>query len=230
MKLEFSLQIFEKSANIKFRQAPSSGTRVVPCGRTDGRTDMKLIVASRNFAKAPKMWSYTSLPPYAFMACRRTVVTLQQYAMFAVLICSFCLSYCCCCPWLPKGELCCYCSGGTRQCSCGTSTPDGRFVRPAHLRWMGVEHGRITRIDRGCWSTRKHANVPLYSRQVSPGLLCALVTWLPTYTVALPRGGLKLVLFGECGLKQWFWRDETVISSYRIVRWKVKGMCEVVWV
>jgi hypothetical protein len=32
-----------------------SGYRVVPCGQTDGRTDMtKLIVAFRNFAKAPK--------------------------------------------------------------------------------------------------------------------------------------------------------------------------------
>jgi len=38
---------------------PSSGSRVVPCGRTGRQTDrqtdmMKLIVAFRNFAKAPK--------------------------------------------------------------------------------------------------------------------------------------------------------------------------------
>ena len=51
MKLEFSRQIFEKVSNIKFHQNPSSGSRVVPCGRTDMT---KLIVAFRNFANVPK--------------------------------------------------------------------------------------------------------------------------------------------------------------------------------
>ena len=51
MKLEFSRQIFEKSSNIKFHENPSSGSRVVPCRRTDMT---KLIVAFRNFANAPK--------------------------------------------------------------------------------------------------------------------------------------------------------------------------------
>jgi hypothetical protein len=55
MKLEFSRQIFEKYPDIKFHKNPSFGSRVVPCGRTLGRTDMtKLIVAFRNFANAPK--------------------------------------------------------------------------------------------------------------------------------------------------------------------------------
>jgi hypothetical protein len=54
MKLEFSKQIFEKVSNIKFHQNPYSGSRVVPCRRTDGQTDMELIVAFRNFANAPK--------------------------------------------------------------------------------------------------------------------------------------------------------------------------------
>jgi hypothetical protein len=54
MKLEFSLQIFEKFSNIKFHENPSIGSRVVPCGRTDGQADMtKLIAAFRNFANAP---------------------------------------------------------------------------------------------------------------------------------------------------------------------------------
>ena len=35
MKLEFTRQIFEKFSNIKFHENPSSGRRVVPCGRTD---------------------------------------------------------------------------------------------------------------------------------------------------------------------------------------------------
>ena len=59
MKLEFSRQIFEKSSNIKFHKYPSSGSRVVPCGRTDIhtyiQTDMpKLIVAFRNLGNAPQ--------------------------------------------------------------------------------------------------------------------------------------------------------------------------------
>jgi len=35
MKLEFSQQTFEKSSNIRFFENSSSGSRVVPCGRTD---------------------------------------------------------------------------------------------------------------------------------------------------------------------------------------------------
>jgi len=51
MKLEIYQQFFEKYSNIKFRENPSSGSRVVPCGRTDMT---KLIVAFRNFTNAPK--------------------------------------------------------------------------------------------------------------------------------------------------------------------------------
>jgi len=56
MKLEFSLQIFEEFSNIKFHEIPSSGSRVVACGRAGGRTDGhdEIIVAFRNFANAPK--------------------------------------------------------------------------------------------------------------------------------------------------------------------------------
>jgi len=35
MKLEISRQFFEKYSNIKFHENPSSGSWVVPCGRTD---------------------------------------------------------------------------------------------------------------------------------------------------------------------------------------------------
>ena len=50
MKLKVSLQIFEKKTNIKFNRNPSSGSRVVP----DGQTDIKLIIAFRDFGNAPK--------------------------------------------------------------------------------------------------------------------------------------------------------------------------------
>jgi hypothetical protein len=42
-----------------FHENPSSRRRVVPCGRTDGQTDMtKLIVAFRNFANPPRKVQY----------------------------------------------------------------------------------------------------------------------------------------------------------------------------
>jgi hypothetical protein len=53
MKLEFSRHTLEKkkSSTIKCHQNPSSGSRVIPNGRTDMT---KLIVYFRNFANAPK--------------------------------------------------------------------------------------------------------------------------------------------------------------------------------
>ena len=55
MELEFSRQIVEKVSDTMFNQNPYSGSRVVPCGRTDIRTNMaKLVVVFRNFAKTLK--------------------------------------------------------------------------------------------------------------------------------------------------------------------------------
>ena len=54
MILEFSGQNLENS-NMKFNENPCNESRVVPCGRTDRRTDMtKLIVAFRNVANVSK--------------------------------------------------------------------------------------------------------------------------------------------------------------------------------
>jgi hypothetical protein len=39
MKLELSRQILEKSSDITFHENPSSESRVVPFGRTDGRDE-----------------------------------------------------------------------------------------------------------------------------------------------------------------------------------------------
>jgi hypothetical protein len=50
MKLEFYRQIFEKYSNIKFLENPSNGSRVVPRGQADGRTD-KLDEANIRFLK-----------------------------------------------------------------------------------------------------------------------------------------------------------------------------------
>jgi len=61
MKLEFSRQIFKKYSNVKLHENASSGSRVVPCGRTDRQADThththmtKLKVAFRNYSNAPK--------------------------------------------------------------------------------------------------------------------------------------------------------------------------------
>ena len=55
MRTEFSRHFFEKYSNIKFHENSSGGTRVVPCGKTDGQTQMtKLRAAFRNFARVPK--------------------------------------------------------------------------------------------------------------------------------------------------------------------------------
>jgi hypothetical protein len=51
MKLEFVRPILKESLDIKFRQNPSSGSRVVPRGQTDMT---KLILAFRSFANASK--------------------------------------------------------------------------------------------------------------------------------------------------------------------------------
>jgi hypothetical protein len=56
MKLEFSRQVFEKYSNVKFHEIPPVGVELFHAdARTDGHTDMtKLIIAFRNFVKAPK--------------------------------------------------------------------------------------------------------------------------------------------------------------------------------
>ena len=41
MKLEFSQQSFEKYSSIKLHEKPSSGSRVVPCGRMDGQINVE---------------------------------------------------------------------------------------------------------------------------------------------------------------------------------------------
>ena len=51
MKLEFSLQIFEKYSNIKFHGNPPRWSQTIRYGKTE---ITKLIVIFCNFAKAPK--------------------------------------------------------------------------------------------------------------------------------------------------------------------------------
>ena len=61
MELEFSGQVFEKKkySDTKLCENLSSGSRVVPCGRTD---ITKPIVAFRNFANTSKNTEASLLP------------------------------------------------------------------------------------------------------------------------------------------------------------------------
>jgi hypothetical protein len=59
IKPGFSGQIFETHKNTEVHENMSSGSRAVPCGRTDGTHRLKkLIVAFRNFASAHKKSSH----------------------------------------------------------------------------------------------------------------------------------------------------------------------------
>jgi hypothetical protein len=53
MKLDYFATDFSKNTHIKFNENPPFRNRV-PCGQTGGPTDIKLIVAVRNFANAPE--------------------------------------------------------------------------------------------------------------------------------------------------------------------------------
>jgi hypothetical protein len=70
MRLEFSGQIFEKYSYIKFRENPSNGSRVIPCGRTDMT---KLIIGTPNFANVPNE---------AELVCRRIMVCTPYQTLF----------------------------------------------------------------------------------------------------------------------------------------------------
>jgi len=88
MKLEFSRHFFEKHSNTKFHENPPSGSRVVPCGRTDRWTEMtKLIVSLRNFANATKNDNCALLGHYS-SSSGNFVSWLQKVASVELILCS----------------------------------------------------------------------------------------------------------------------------------------------
>jgi len=78
--------IFEKYSDTKFHEYPSSGSRVVSCGRTDRQTDMtKVIVAFRNFSNAPeneRTIAWSSDFDYAghqrSISCRSNIILIRR--------------------------------------------------------------------------------------------------------------------------------------------------------
>ena len=79
-KLEFSQQIFEIYSNIKLHKNMYGGSQVVPCGRTDGQTDMtELIVAFCNLANKPENCNrWSCLYDYLNLLKRRCIYLYQQ--------------------------------------------------------------------------------------------------------------------------------------------------------
>ena len=60
LNLNIPERFFEKCLYIKFRYDPSSGSRAVPCRRTDQPDVTKLIAAVRSFTDAPNYVSHRS--------------------------------------------------------------------------------------------------------------------------------------------------------------------------
>ena len=64
----FSTDFREKNSNTKFHGNPSSGSRVFPCRRTDGWTDMTVqILAFLNFSNALKHAASTNIICFTFL-------------------------------------------------------------------------------------------------------------------------------------------------------------------
>jgi hypothetical protein len=81
MKLEFSRQSFANYSNIKLNENPSSGSRVVTCGRTDRQTDVtKLIVAFRNFANASRLANNTAIAAAATTTAKSVLLLMLNHA------------------------------------------------------------------------------------------------------------------------------------------------------
>ena len=81
MELKLSRLIFEKYSNIKFHENPFSGSRVVPCGWTDRRTDRHDEVNSlfRNFANGPQNYYINEIGVSSLHVTPSKVIPIGNY-------------------------------------------------------------------------------------------------------------------------------------------------------
>jgi hypothetical protein len=82
--VDFADTFFENCPDFQFHENPSSGSRVVPCGRTDEQTDVtELIVAIRNFANAPKSASFRNFIIRAVKILKHEDIQILWYSVFS---------------------------------------------------------------------------------------------------------------------------------------------------
>jgi hypothetical protein len=103
MNLEFSRQIFEKYSNIKFHENPSSGSRAVTCGRTDGRSWWSWQSRFAILRKRQKCGLL--LPPLvgkweALLHLFRSLCYTQHTVLCSLMACRFISNCVCLCDWL----------------------------------------------------------------------------------------------------------------------------------
>jgi hypothetical protein len=77
MKLECCRQISEKSSNIMFHGNSSSGSRVVPCGRTEGRKKRRTDTQTKRHVEANSANAPNNMPLF-FRPCTDTEVLLYR--------------------------------------------------------------------------------------------------------------------------------------------------------
>ena len=75
MKFEFSRQIFEKYSNIKCQENPTSGSRDIPCGRTNGHPDMTKLMAAFAILRTRLRRAISSTVPLNKTGLHREVVS-----------------------------------------------------------------------------------------------------------------------------------------------------------
>ena len=78
-----SRQIFEKYSNMKFRKNPSSGSRVVSCGRTDMAWQ---VVTFRNFVNASKIARLIRVSRTQRLRTRLTVTSYILSYLFCLFL------------------------------------------------------------------------------------------------------------------------------------------------
>jgi hypothetical protein len=80
----FFYRFSTKHPNIKFHENPSSGTRDVACGQSDGGMDRQTYrldeadIRFRNFANAPKKAQRSGVAPHRHMTTQRHVLQLNS--------------------------------------------------------------------------------------------------------------------------------------------------------
>ena len=81
MKLEISQQIFIKTSNVKFHENPSSGCRVVPCGRTDRHNEANSRFSQfyEKHLKTEILKAFLSLTVYEFLSPNVITSLTQVY-------------------------------------------------------------------------------------------------------------------------------------------------------